>query len=345
MLKKIQSIAIVASVIASGASAEVSDICRSLLDGRAATFIVANGPGGGYDTYARAIAPIFGEESGLRVRVVNNEAGGGSVARRLTMNARANDLVILIENAVDLVVETIDAETDTAIIELLDTLGIIHVAPDAWILPEGLDISDTAVSNLVAAQGSLEDAVLAVILVGMALGIETSVVGGYGGSSDFVSAILRGEVDLTAISLQTAIRRTEGNEAYVALIVSAAMDPDAPETPYLGGEDGMAALRAEGLSEDIQAERRRFAEVAISLSGAIRGLYISRNVPQDVRDCLRDAIDVTLQSEALAEALDTQGRPLAPITGTAAAARTSAMIDAFRASRPLIERIMAEQGN
>ncbi|WP_420860233.1 hypothetical protein [Marivivens marinus] len=338
-----KSVALAATVVATGASAEISETCKATLADRSSTIIVPNAPGGGYDTYARAIAPAMADASGLRVRVVNNEAGGGLVARRLMLQAGSDDIVILMENAVDLTVDTVASDSEDTILSVVDTLAIAHVAPDAWILPVGRDITDLSMTHLVAAQGSLEDSVIAVVLVGLALGIETEVVGGYGGSSEFVAAVLRGEVDMTSISLQTSLRRTEGNDAFVALVVSDAYDAAAPDVPYLAGPGGVAEMRAAGLSAEVQAERQAYAEAAVGLSGAVRGFYVSNSVDSEFRDCLRDAMEVAMTSPEVAETLEAQGRPLAPLTGSAATNKAAAMLRAAASGRALIEQIMADQ--
>ena len=84
--------------------AEIPDTCREVFEGRRATIAVPNGPGGGYDTYAREIAPFLADVTGLNVRVANIEAGGGRVAYELTLSASEADLVLLLTNINDLAV-------------------------------------------------------------------------------------------------------------------------------------------------------------------------------------------------------------------------------------------------
>jgi len=240
-------------------------------------------------------------------------AGGTHLA------ACEDSMTLLMENAVDLSVQLAEDGSDQTILEMVDVLGIAHTAPDSWVLGDGVDIYDTGITNLVAAQGSLNDSLIAVVLVGMALGIDTQVVvGGYGGSSEFISAVLRQEVDLTSISLQTALSRTDGNEAYVVLVVSDSPDSDAPDVPYLAGEGGVAQARAAGLSDEVMEQRRHFAELAVALSGTIRGMYISNAVSEATRDCRREAMTESLLSDELSQMMAELDRPLAPLTGDAA---------------------------
>ncbi len=86
------------------------------------------------------------------------------VARELMLAAGDDSLTMLIENAVDLNVQLAEDSNQGNLLELVDVLGIAHMAPDAWVLGPGLDIYDTGLTNLVAAQGSFNDSLIAVVL-------------------------------------------------------------------------------------------------------------------------------------------------------------------------------------
>lgn len=61
--------------------------------------IVPYSPGGGYDTYARLIAPYLSEELGVDVIVRNVEGGGGTIATEQVFNAEPDGYTIMISNA------------------------------------------------------------------------------------------------------------------------------------------------------------------------------------------------------------------------------------------------------
>ena len=338
----ISSVVIILAGLAGMAAADISQACRTELSSRAVTIIVPNRPGGGYDVYARAVAPALADHTGLRVRVVNNDSGGGSVARQLVLESGAEDLLLLTENVVDLSMDPLDIAAGTYMISAFDLLAVAHIAPDAWVLPQGVDLADTSLTQLVASQGGFTDSVVSVVLVGKALGIETEVVGGYSGSGEFVAAVLRGEVDMTSVSLQTAMSRTEGNDAYVALTVSDGPARDAPDAPYLAGRGGLAEQRSAGLGADTRAQRQELARAAVSLSGAVRGFFASMNIPQSTRDCLREGMAAAFADQSVAKDLARQGRPLAPVTGSDATALVESMVRDADAQRDLLDALLAE---
>ncbi len=54
------------------------------LKGKTVHFIVGYSPGGGYDTYARMLAPFFEKHTGATVVVENKPGGGGMTALNQT---------------------------------------------------------------------------------------------------------------------------------------------------------------------------------------------------------------------------------------------------------------------
>lgn len=303
------------TIVPNFALAEMSETCRSKLDGKSATILVANAPGGGYDTYARAISPVLAQQTNMNVRVINNDAGGGLVARRLALSA-GSDIVILIEDMIDFFMSATSDENETINTPAIDTLGIVNISPSAWVLTDSLNVADPSLDVLIAAQGTREDSIISVVLAGMALGIQTETVLGYSGTSEYVSALLRGEADMSTMSLETAIKRAQGNPVHVSLILSDSPSENVPNIPYIDGEGGLAEQRSMGMPDAIRLERARYARIASVLSSSIRGLFITKSVPSTIRDCLRGAIDTTLHSQNLADALQAQKRSLAPITGS-----------------------------
>jgi tripartite-type tricarboxylate transporter receptor subunit TctC len=341
----VKTLSICIALLALGAPlhAEISQSCLLSLNGRSSTILVSSDQGGGYDAYARAIAPLIEDQAGMRVRVVNNSSGGGSVARQIAASADPEDLVVLVENMVPLAVERMGDISSPPILSALDTLGIMHVGNVAWITPDTLDLADPNLESLVASQRSYEDGVARTVLAGLSLGLDVVIVGGYGGTSDFVAAVLRGEVDMTAMSVETALKRTAGNSADLALILSDAPDAAAPEVPYLVGPGGLAEVRSRDFPADVSVERQRLAEAAMALSGAVRGIYISNQVLEPLRDCMREAYGEVLSSAELRRILQDQGRPIEPITGERAAERSTAMLGIIEESRSLLESLIASQ--
>lgn len=343
MNKLLVGLGIAAGLMSTSAFAEVSETCRESLSGRSATMLVGARAGGGYDVYARAITPIVAEMTGMRMRVLNNEAGGGTVARSLASSATEDDLVLLFGSAIQLALENSDGESENSALLDFDSLGLVHSEPNTWVAGADVNILDPELAHLVASQVNVEGGLFRIALVGRALGIETSIVGGYGGSSDMMSAILRGEVDITSMSLDGSRRLSDGNETQVALILSGAPDPNFPNVPHLAGEGGAVEIRGQGISATELAERERYARIALALSGSDRGIFAAHSISAETRDCLREAVEAAYASDELTTTMAVQGRPVAPIVGEEAQARRESLIAAYVDSLALIGDLLREQ--
>lgn len=323
--------------------ANESEHCNDVLSSRDAVILVPNRAGGGYDTYARAIAPELSNQTGLNIRVINNEAGGGLVANNIALNADTDSLIMLIANLADLASTPLVTDRHANMLSAFDVVGILAVEPRAWVVTDVLDVKDMSLTSLVAAEGSIEDAIIPSILAGLSLGLEVEVVPGYSGTSDFIGAVLRGEADMISISLQTALRHTADLPIHPALILSDAPTAEAPNVPYLAGPGGLADLRSVGLPDEIRAQRQNYAEIAVYMGQSARGIVISQNVGNDILDCLREGFSGSVSSPSLQAALEMQGRTLDPIVGSEAVAYSVRLATTARQNGQLIDNLLREQ--
>lgn len=328
---------------ASIVSAEISSECKDALHDRNATILVPNGAGGGYDTYARSIKPFLEEQTGLNIRVVNNESGGGRVAYNMAVNASPDDLVILVGNMTDLALTPLSTDNAAPILASLDVLSIIHTEPRVWVFSDDLDLSSPHLTHLVSAEGSIEDGIIAVTLVGKALGIDTEIVSGYGGSSEFFAAVLRGEADMLTTSLQTGMKRTEGVNAHIALVLGNEINDMLPSVPYLMGEGGLVDIRSQGMPDAVKEERQYYAKIAMNLAQSVRGFTISNGVPTNVTECLRDAYSEVVNHREFVDDLIQQGRPVNPMSTVDSVNYSKNLLQVVLDSGPIISQLLAEQ--
>jgi tripartite-type tricarboxylate transporter receptor subunit TctC len=336
-------------VFGSSAMADTSLTCTEAFAGEKMTVVVPNSPGGGYDTYARALAPVLEKHGQVTARVVNMPAGGGRPARSLAMNADPDELIILLENVGDLVTTEMgdlgrEAQAGKAyMIDGYDILGIAHVAVGAWLAQSGFDITDSDQGTIVAAEGGLEEALLGIIVAGASLGLETEIVSGYDGSGDQAAAVLRGEVDITSMSVTSAARIARDEGLSVVLTLSDASVPEAPDVPYLAGEGSLVWQLTEALDPAEMAERRTMAQAATDLKSSARGILISRNVPEARRDCVAAVIDAAMNDPEFIDAAVAQGRPVEPRNAVQSRAFVASMQSSLQSVKPMLDRILAER--
>src|SRR5262245_30782798 len=92
------AIGILFSLVAMASSAAAQDSEQAFFSGKTVRFVVGFGPGGGYDAYARMLAPYLSKTLGATVIVENRPGAGGLVALNGVYMAPADGLTIMIVN-------------------------------------------------------------------------------------------------------------------------------------------------------------------------------------------------------------------------------------------------------
>lgn len=238
--------------------------------------------------------------------------------------------------------EKVDDGADApAWIDRLAPVGILHEAPHAWVARRGADLADPALTGIVLADGAITEAVLTGGLPARAMGLKATIVPGYGGSSEQIAAILRGEVDATVLSFASASDALSDPGLAIAMVATVGPAPEAPDLPYLAGEGGVVDRRTQGLDPAARAQAMHLAEVAARNAGVMRALFVPRALDPDLGACLRAAVDAALFDPAFAEAANAQRRPVAPVGPDEAEALFEAARAAFVEVRPMMPEIEA----
>src|SRR5580692_7161733 len=92
------ALAAMLALVASMPAARAQDADRAFFSGKTVRMAVGYGPGGGYDAYARMIAPYFSRALGASVVVENQPGAGGLVALDRTYTAAPDGLTMMIVN-------------------------------------------------------------------------------------------------------------------------------------------------------------------------------------------------------------------------------------------------------
>lgn len=318
---------------------DLSQACIDQLSDAPMSIVVPNSAGGGYDTYARALAPPLAEAIGTHVRVVNMPGGGGLIASTEVARQGDDEILMLLDNFIDIVTNT-DAVSNDVTPDDFAAVALVVSEPRAWIGPPDLDLSDPELTTLIASGGTLQSSILDIGLVARALGLDVRVIAGYEGTSDNTAAVLRGEVDFTSQSMGSALRNLSQNGLTVAAVLDDQPAGAAPEAPLVGGDAGLVMMRAAGLSDEERQARMDAARAAISLSSTQRGLVTSAAMSADRLDCLRQAVWAALHDPAFAEATGAQGREIDPLGWEDAELMLSDARDAWMAVAPEADALM-----
>jgi tripartite-type tricarboxylate transporter receptor subunit TctC len=197
-----------ASVLMSlgGLQAQAED-AAAFYRGNTIRFIVGSGTGGGYDLFARLLAPHVGARTGATVIVENLPGAGGLIALNREYAAKPDGLQVMIVNGVAAAMSQI-IEMDSVRYDLakFGLLGIVNAEPWVWLV--------SAQSKYKSAREAIDDGQQITwggsgIISGLsdgaamtcdALGLKCRIVSGYPGSSEVAIALGRGEVDALYVS-------------------------------------------------------------------------------------------------------------------------------------------------
>src|SRR5665811_451235 len=218
----------------------IRDSACTDLEGSTITFVVPYDAGGGYDTYARLIAPALEEQIGATVVVENQPGAGGLLAINSLLAAPADGTTIAIMNAVGSGAASI-ADAEGAQFELDDLSYVGRVTDDRKVLVTAADGPFTTFQELLDAEevrigsngpGSA-DFVSSVVLDAIFEDLDADIITGFDGSEEIALTLLQGEIDAASGSLSSRLSAIENGDERPVLLFSPGKVEALPDTPAL----------------------------------------------------------------------------------------------------------------
>lgn len=252
-------------------------------NGKRITLLVQYSPGGSFDIHGRWLARHLPKHTGAEVIVQNVPGGGGVIGYNKLYASPPDGLTLL------------TAHTKLVGFELQERKGVQYrfreltwlgrtMSPDTALLvrkdlPTDLNQLRKMDRIRVGASSPFNEGLFA-----EALGLSNiSVVPGYGGFSERIAAIMRGELDATVGSITGALKYNDT----VRILVSVYPDQRVPDAPAL---------------DQIEANQP-WKDYLKSFTGLMRATVASPGVPDDRVRFLESALkNVTRNAEALKEA-------------------------------------------
>lgn len=339
-MRHVLAVALIAAGLAQTASAraEIPAECRAMMEGQPFSLVVANGPGGGYDTYARTMLPSFEALAGVRGRVENLPAAGGLAAFRRLIEAGPDEWVVLVDQARDVITGMQDPVLGEGASGRYRLVSIFHLEPSSWITRPGFDPIDPPGGRLVVGTSQGDDAE-EMVATANALSMPVTVIGGYDGTSKISLGVIGGEVDLMSASLGTARRLTKAGDLAIAAVLSDGPWPESPDLPYLLGEGGLLERRLAALPGADADRARMLGGLVVGLAFVARVVVAPAALPADRAACLDATIEAVLADPAFHAAAEAEGRPVTQLTPAAAdaeLAKLAAAIEGFAALAPTL---------
>jgi tripartite-type tricarboxylate transporter receptor subunit TctC len=263
--------------------------------GKTVRMLVGSPPGGGYDLYARLIAPHLAAKLQATV-LVENKAGSGGLAAVSAMLLRPEDgLTIMHASAEAAIISQMLARPGvTWDVTKLNWLARTSMAPKLWYVGSNArypTVEDVARAEPLtwSATGPADNISDVAAIVSYALGLKSKIVIGYRGAGDMSLAVMRNEVDAGILSADSALPLVMNNSIRPVALFGARRWHHLPN---------VATLRE---SPAVPAERTWILELRQQIGEAQRAMVAAPGVPVDRIEFLRRAFAEILTDPAVVE--------------------------------------------
>jgi tripartite-type tricarboxylate transporter receptor subunit TctC len=272
--------------------------------------VVPYEPGGGYDAYARALAPYLEECLDATIVVRNEPGAGGLVATNKTAAAGANEKRFQIVNTVGLVSAQI-AKAQGANFDLneLNWIGRVSAPPNVVVVAKDspiqsfADLANASQPVRFVAQGPGANDFIAPNIVGTAYGFPFEIITGFAGSAEARTAIVAGNAEAHALPIDSQLPAIESGDVRPIVTIDDKADPLLPDTPTIydtaAPNDGAKAI----------------IDNLVALGQTGRGLIASPQMPAESVEALRAGFQCAAGNADLLAELEEQKRPLNPLGG------------------------------
>lgn len=281
------------------------------LEGETIKLIVPYSPGGGYDLYARQLAPALGEELGATVAVINEPGAGGLLATNQLVNAEPDGTTIGIFNMTGHIGSALGgAEGVQYEPENFSYIGRISSEPDVVLVQAAgphktfEDLAAAAKSSPVkfAATGPGANDFLDALVLEKVLGLEVEVVQGFEGGSEAALALVQGNVDAHSRSLYSQLPSVQAGDTRALLVMGREPSEELPDVPTVVE-----------LAED--EDQRELLEFHSRVIESGRAFAAPPGVAEGCLEELRRAYETVVTDEAYIAEGEASQRPIVFATG------------------------------
>jgi tripartite-type tricarboxylate transporter receptor subunit TctC len=323
--------AALAALLAACGSSAGSGEPAGPFSGEDVDLVVPYEPGGGYDAYARALAPYLEECLDATIVVRNEPGAGGLVATNKTAAAGPEDNRFQIVNTVGLVSAQIAAAAGANFdLNDLNWIGRVSAPPNVVVVAQDSPVGSFA--DLVAAQqpvrfvaqGPGANDFIAPNLVGAAYDFPFEIITGFAGAPEARTAVVAGNADAHVLPIDSQLPAIEAGDVRPLVTIDDEPDPLLPDTPTIF-ETAPPGDRAKTILDNL---------VALGQTG--RGLIASPQMPQDRVEALRQGYGCAAGDAELLAELDEQQRPLDPLGGPETAQLVADVLTAPEEFRQLV---------
>ena len=300
----IGAVCVLAALLASTGSA-FAETAAEFYRGKVIKLVVGYGAGGGYDIYARLLAPYLEERLGATVVVENRIGGGGTIALNQVYAARPDGLTLqLLNGRAAAISQLLKREGVRFDLTKLTILGRITSEPRVILFSaespyRSLEDALKSPRPIKWGAGIKTDSLASVAAIAStALGMRSEIITGYKGSKEASLAVIRGEVDALVASESSAVKYAKGGKMIPIVTFGRDRSELLPDLPTV-----FEAL-------PLDQEQAWWADFTAQLSQIGRVLVTAPGVPEERKQYLRQVLQSILQDPAVQDAMAKKKRLL-----------------------------------
>jgi tripartite-type tricarboxylate transporter receptor subunit TctC len=287
------------------ADAEDAESSGGALEGELITMLVGTSPGGGYDTYARAVAPFLAEELGADITVENLSGAGGLLALNQLWASEPDGTTLMMVNGPGTVGAAL-GDADGIEFELGEFGVVGRIGGEPRVLAVNASLPYEAGEDLIglgdefrfASTGpggsTYNDAALAIELFDLAAG---DIVSGFEGGSESRVSVIAGETQAIVSQADSLLPPIDDGDLRPLATWATEPIPELPDTPTL------PELFPDG-------EKNAMAESMVVISDVGRVFLAPPGMPDDVLAEIRQALETVAANEDFLAEAEAQERPI-----------------------------------
>jgi tripartite-type tricarboxylate transporter receptor subunit TctC len=277
-----------------GSAAAQAEDAASFYKGKTVRFVVGLGVGGGFDAYARMIAPYLSKELNATVIVENQPGAGGLLALNQIYAAPPDGLRLMIVNGTPAALgQLLGQENLRYDLTKLEHLGVISAYPWVWLTGPKTEIRTVAdamkpgVKIRWGGTGPSDGPADGAAVTCEALRLDCQIILGYKGSGDIALAMEKGEVDGLYVSDSSAANFAKSGQVRPVASMARTRSALLPDVPTVFEQVKLAP------------EQEWWLDFRANLNDLGRILVTTPGVPADRLEFFRAAVKRALTDPAL----------------------------------------------
>jgi tripartite-type tricarboxylate transporter receptor subunit TctC len=301
-LVAVASLLVVASAFAQSA--------EEFYRGKTVSILVGSPPGGGYDAYARMIAPHLAKRLGATVIIENRPGGSGLLALNVLYTSRPDGLSLMHASAEAAILSQLTkrqgARWDVA---KLNWLCRTSEEPKIWFFGAGsklktIDDAIRADRLKWSATGPADNISDVAAIVSHVLGLKSEIIGGYKGIPDMSLAVITGEVDSGIGSASSVLPMIKAGRLNPVAVIGRKRYPALPDLPTIFE------------IASIPSDKAHWIDLRERIGQTQRAMVTGPGVPADRVAFLRDKLAEVLTDPAVVEEGSKTAREIDFMPGT-----------------------------